>query len=102
MPIKAFLLDPTKESAPTPGFLTLGAARAGWNVSRPAALDVTMDGKEWLDRLRGELEEADIIVGLGNFLALMQSGSELGSLLALISRKIDSGCPALFDGCSAL
>jgi hypothetical protein len=100
--MKAFLLDPQNDSSPMPGLLSLGAARAGWKVSRAAVLGANVDGMAWLARLRSELEEADMIVGLGNFLALMQSGSELSSVLALLSRKIESGCPALFDGCSSL
>lgn len=100
--MKVFVIDPEDYSAPMPGFLTLGTTRAGWNVYRPDVLRQGMEGTAWLARLRDKLEEADIIIGLGNFLALMQSGTELSSILDQLRQKIDSGCPVLFDGCNSL
>jgi hypothetical protein len=106
MVTKAFLLDPVKKGIPAnsqlPKFLRLAKIRAGWDVVRPAELDRTVDGARWLSDLRSELEGADVIIGLGNFLAVRQSGTELESLLGLMRQKISSGCPALFEGCVSL
>ncbi len=99
--MKAFLLDPRKISAPMPGLLKLAVTRAGWTPVSPSVLE-EQNGLEWLAKVRSELADADIIIGLGNFLALFQSGTELESLLALLRSKIDAGCPALFDGCDTL
>jgi hypothetical protein len=65
-------------------------------------LDQTIDGTRWLSDLRSGLEDADVIIGLGNFWALREYGTHLESLLALMRQKISSGCPALFEGCVSL
>jgi hypothetical protein len=61
-----------------------------------------MDARRWLCDLRNGLQDANIIVGLGNFLALMQSGKDIETMQGIIREKIVSGCPALFQGCASL
>lgn len=102
--MRAFLIDPAKqgERAELPGFLKLGVAREGWEVSRPVAFDMGMDGARWLSDLRRGIEQADIVVGLGNFFALIQAETELDELLMAFRRKISSGCPTLLSGCANL
>lgn len=103
--MKAFLLDPAKRNSSAvqvPGFMQMAITRAGWEFSRPPVLDQGTDGPKWVSDLRKGIEEADLLVGLGNFLAFVQSGADLEKLLMLIRQKIDSGCPALFDGCANL
>jgi hypothetical protein len=102
---KVFLLDPEREigssTSSVPSYLLMGAQMAGWTICRPQILKQGR-GTEWLADVRSKLDEADIIVGLGNFISLMQAGNELDGLLNNIGRKIASGCPALLQGCSSL
>lgn len=89
---KAFLIDPAKNTIPVdrqmPKFIRLAAERGGWNIARPQMFEGGMDGERWLSDLRSGLQDADIIVGLGNFIALMQSGNDLENMLAIIHQKI--------------
>jgi hypothetical protein len=104
--VKAFLLDPPRNSAPSSGempkFMQIAAAHAGWSVERATAFSSGMSGPQWLGSLRDKLERADIIVSLGNYLALLQSNHELPCMLDIIRRKIDAGSPILLDGCAGL
>jgi hypothetical protein len=104
--MRAFLLDPVMRGAEVghqiPDFLKMAVERAGWDVSRPTAFEPDMDGQKWLSDLRKGIEDADILVCLGSFHALAQSGDDLAALLELIQQKIDGGCPTLLDGCSGL
>src|SRR5689334_15312371 len=69
--MKAFLLDPANHAAPLesqlPAFLRLASAKAGWHISRPTTFEQGMDSARWFSDLRRGIEDADIIVGLGNF-----------------------------------
>ena len=105
MPANVFLLDPafSDEAEPRlPQFLQLGERRAGWQVSRAVEFKSGMDGGRWFAELRQKIEQADILVSLGRFLALYQTGSELAAFLELIGKKLDSGAFGFFDGCSSL
>jgi hypothetical protein len=102
MPAKVFLLDSARAADPLPGFLLHAAARAGWETARPQFFEDGMDGDRWLGEFRRELGDANIIIGLGNFVALLQWGEHIGEVLTLIDKKIEAGCPILLSGCSSL
>ena len=98
--MRAFLLDPVMRGAEVghqiPDFLKMAVERAGWDVSRPTGFERDMDGRKWLSDLKKGIEDSDILLCLGSFHALAQSGDDL------IQQKIDGGCPTLLDGCSGL
>jgi hypothetical protein len=50
-----------------------------------------MDGRRWFAELREDIERADMLVSLGSFLALYQTGNDLPAYLELIGRKLDGG-----------
>jgi hypothetical protein len=100
---KAFLLDPAKNVIPLdhqmPKFLRLAAERGGWDVARSQTLEPSINARQWVSDLEKGLQDANIIVGLGNFGALRSSGDQLKALLTIIRQKIKSGCPALLQTC---
>src|SRR5262245_7210597 len=59
-----------------------------------------MEGKDWFRDLRTGLEEADIIICLGSFLALYKTGDQLHEYMDLIASKLNAGGSTFFQGCA--
>jgi hypothetical protein len=95
----AFLLDPADswDQSPIPRFFCLALERAGWDTARAENFEAGMDGARWFSSLREGITGSDILVCLGNFHALLQSGTRISEFLTMIRDKIDSGCPAVFQ-----
>jgi hypothetical protein len=100
--VKVFLLDPAYSDQSTPGFLRRARERAGWDIVRPQLFESGVDGQRWLSDFERGLQEANIVIGLGDFVGLEQCGDKLDEALRIIRDKLEAGCPILLQGCSSL
>lgn len=85
-----------------PGFLRCAQERADWDVVRPQFFQSGFDGGRWLSDFRRGLEEANMIIGLGDFVGLMQWGEKIDEALRIIRDRYEAGCPILLQNCSSL
>jgi len=100
--VKAFLLDPAYANESIPAVLRRAQERAGWNIARPQFFEPGLDGQRWLSDFARGLQEANVIIGLGDFTGLMQWGEKLDDALRIIREKFEAGSPILLQGCSSL
>jgi len=88
-----------------PRYAGISASRSGASglgYLRPQFFESGLDGQRWLSDFRKGLQEANIIIGLGNFVGLMQWGDKLDDAVRVIREKFETGFPILLQGCSSL
>lgn len=99
---RVLLLDAAYPESVTPGFLRHAIERAGWDVDRPPVLRLGTNVPRWVADFEKCFAEAQILVSLGNFEALMQWGDRFDHALALLRKEIDDGTPLVFSGACSL
>jgi hypothetical protein len=99
---RVFLLDLTYPERITPGFLRHATERAGWDVDRPPLLQLGTNVARWFADFEKCFAEAQILISLGNFEALMQWGDRFDQALALLRKKIDDGTPLVVSWAGSL
>lgn len=98
---RALILD--KQEAPgapdrASEFERLCLDEVGWSVARIPMYLPNMDGKVWLQNLQSEIDDADILICLGDFITLLQAGDELlETLFNRILEKAKDGMPVLIQ-----
>jgi hypothetical protein len=99
---RVLLLDPAYPESVTPGFLRHATESAGWDMDRPPLLRMGSNVAPWLADFEKCFADAQVIISLGDFTALLQWGDRLDQALALLRKKIDEGAPLVLSGACSL
>jgi hypothetical protein len=95
----ALILDPIYESFGDRAsqFAELAQERMSRPIRRLPFFDGKMDGRQWMQNVSSAVEEAEILICLGDFTILRQFGSDALQLINAIKDKSSCGCPILFQ-----
>lgn len=97
--MSALIFDPIYPSYRdrTSQFSELARERMSRPVCRLPFFHGQMDGQKWLESVWAAVEEAEIIICLGDYITMLQVGSDASRLLQRIREKASEGCPILLQ-----
>jgi hypothetical protein len=101
--MSVLILDPLYASFEDKVSEWVGLARQ--RMSRPIRrlpfFEGQIDGRRWIGEVFEALDEANIIVCLGDFTIMRQVGTDVHRMLQIIGDKASKGCPILFQAIGA-